>query len=161
MLPIDDFLGAGLSKFIVAVLTVTGIAAVLLWMHWQLALFILLMNPLVIYFTVLLGKRVKTLKRHENSAFELFQQALHPYTEALLKSLPENYSATNRRMESIIGTQPAAGEMLPGCGFQPRCKYARELCSRQKPVLNTIEKNSPRTVRCFYPLVSDNASGNT
>jgi len=92
---------------------------------------------------------------------ELFQQALHPYTQALLKSLPENYSATNRRMESIFGTQPAAGEMLPGCGFQPRCKYARELCSRQKPVLNTIEKNSPRTVRCFYPLVSDNASGNT
>ena len=92
---------------------------------------------------------------------ELFQQALHPYTEALLKSLPENYSATNRRMESIIGTQPAAGEMLPGCGFQPRCNYARELCCQQKPVLNSIEKNSPRAVRCFYPLVSDNASGNT
>ncbi|MCK4706846.1 MAG: ABC transporter ATP-binding protein, partial [Gammaproteobacteria bacterium] len=42
---IDDFLGASLSKFIVALLTVTGVAVVLLWMHWQLALFILLMNP--------------------------------------------------------------------------------------------------------------------
>ncbi|MDB4575757.1 ABC transporter ATP-binding protein/permease [bacterium] len=73
---IDDFLGASLSKFIVAVLTVIGIAGVLLWMHWQLALFILLMNPVVIYFTMVMGKKVKSLKRNENVSFELFQQAL-------------------------------------------------------------------------------------
>ncbi len=73
---IDDFLGATLSKFIVAVLTVIGIAGVLLWMHWQLALFILLMNPVVIYFTMVMGKKVKSLKRNENISFELFQQAL-------------------------------------------------------------------------------------
>jgi ATP-binding cassette subfamily C protein len=73
---IDDFLGASLSKFIVAVLTVIGIAVVLLWMHWQLALFILLMNPVVIYFTMVMGKKVKSLKRNENVSFELFQQAL-------------------------------------------------------------------------------------
>ena len=45
-------------------------------MHWQLALFILLMNPVVIYFTMVMGKKVKNLKRNENSAVELFQQAL-------------------------------------------------------------------------------------
>ncbi|MBT8120439.1 MAG: ABC transporter ATP-binding protein/permease [Gammaproteobacteria bacterium] len=73
---IDDFLGATLSKFIVAVLTVIGVAGVLLWMHWQLALFILLMNPVVIYFTMVMGKKVKHLKRNENVSFELFQQAL-------------------------------------------------------------------------------------
>jgi len=73
---IDEFLGASLSKFIVAVLTVTGVAGVLLWMHWQLALFILLMNPVVIYFTMVMGKQVKSLKANENISFELFQQAL-------------------------------------------------------------------------------------
>ncbi len=73
---IDDFLGSTLSKFIVAVLTVIGVAMVLLWMHWQLALFILLMNPVVIYFTMVMGKRVKNLKRNENVSFELFQQSL-------------------------------------------------------------------------------------
>ncbi|MGD8934735.1 MAG: ABC transporter ATP-binding protein, partial [Gammaproteobacteria bacterium] len=73
---IDEFIGSTLSKFIVAVLTVIGVAAVLLWMHWQLAMFILLMNPVVIYFTMVMGKKVKALKRHENSAFEVFQQAL-------------------------------------------------------------------------------------
>ncbi|VAW55680.1 Efflux ABC transporter, permease/ATP-binding protein [hydrothermal vent metagenome] len=73
---IDEFLGASLSKFIVAILTVIGVACVLLWMHWQLALFILLMNPVVIYFTMVMGKKVKSLKASENVSFELFQQAL-------------------------------------------------------------------------------------
>lgn len=73
---IDDFLGTTLSKFVVALLTILGVAVVLLWMHWQLALFILLMNPVVIYFTMVMGKKVKQLKRNENNAFELFQQAL-------------------------------------------------------------------------------------
>jgi ATP-binding cassette subfamily C protein len=80
---IDDFLGATLSKFIVAVLTVVGIAGVLLWMHWQLALFILLMNPVVVYFTMVMGKKVKTLKRNENVSFELFQQALIETLDAI------------------------------------------------------------------------------
>ncbi|EIJ34508.1 ABC transporter ATP-binding protein [Thiothrix nivea] len=73
---IDAFLGASISKFIVAALSLVGVTAVLLWLHWQLALFILLLNPLVIMLTTKLGKYVKELKKQENSAFELFQQAL-------------------------------------------------------------------------------------
>ena len=73
---IDDFMGSTLSKFVVAVMTIIGVAGVLLWMHWQLALFILFMNPVVIYFTMVMGKKVKKLKRSENVSFELFQQAL-------------------------------------------------------------------------------------
>ena len=73
---IDEFVGASVSKTLVAVLSLVGITIILLWMHWQLALFIMLMNPLVIYFTVTLGKKVKKLKGKENSAFELFQEAL-------------------------------------------------------------------------------------
>lgn len=73
---IDTFVGESISKAIVAILSLVGITTILLWMHWPLALFIMLMNPLVIYFTVILGKRVKQLKRNENLAFEHFQQAL-------------------------------------------------------------------------------------
>ena len=80
---VDDFLGPTLSKFVVAVLTVVGISCVLLWMHWQLALFIILMNPVVIYFTMVLGKKVKTLKRNENTAFEVFQQSLGETLDAI------------------------------------------------------------------------------
>tara|TARA_R110002049_G_scaffold124479_1_gene279947 strand:- start:30300 stop:32084 length:1785 start_codon:yes stop_codon:yes gene_type:complete len=73
---VDTFAGETVSKVIVSALTIIGVAAILIWLHWQLALFILLMNPVVIYFTMVMGKRVKHLKKNENKAFEIFQQAL-------------------------------------------------------------------------------------
>lgn len=80
---IDDFIANSLSRFIVALLTIIGVAAILLYMQWQLALFILFMNPLVIYFTMVLGKRVKHLKTKENKAYEIFQQSLNETLEAI------------------------------------------------------------------------------
>ena len=80
---IDSFLGASVSGFVVSVLTLVGVAGVLFWMHWQLALFILLLNPVVILFSTRLGKRVKDLKKFENRAFEVFQDALAETLDAL------------------------------------------------------------------------------
>jgi len=68
---------------LVAVLTVAGTAVILLWMHWQLGLFILLLNPVVIYFTRVIGSNVKNLKAKENSAYEIFQQSLTETLEAI------------------------------------------------------------------------------
>ncbi len=73
---IDDFVGQSVSKLLVAILSLIGVTIILLWMHWPLALFILFMNPLVVFFTVTLGHKVKVLKEKENTAFELFQQSL-------------------------------------------------------------------------------------
>jgi len=80
---IDHFLGVSISGLLVSVLTLVGVAAVLFWMHWQLALFILLFNPVVILFSTRLGKRVKDLKKFENRAFEVFQDALAETLDAL------------------------------------------------------------------------------
>ena len=80
---VDQFVGVTTSRFVIAVLTLLGIAAVLLWMHWPIAMLLLLTNPVVIYFTVLFGKQVKTLKKKENAAFEVFQQALTETLEAI------------------------------------------------------------------------------
>jgi ATP-binding cassette subfamily C protein len=80
---IDNFVGSTVSKLLVAVLTVTGTAVILLWMHWQLGLFILLLNPVVIYFTRVIGANVKHLKSKENSAYEIFQQSLTETLEAI------------------------------------------------------------------------------
>lgn len=80
---IDSFLGSSISGLVVSVLTLVGVAAVLLWMHWQLALFIILLNPVVILFSTRLGKRVKDLKKYENRAFEVFQEALGETLDAL------------------------------------------------------------------------------
>ncbi|MGC9462291.1 ABC transporter ATP-binding protein, partial [Vibrio genomosp. F10] len=73
---IDKFIGGTLSKFIVSLLTVLGTALVLLWLEWRLGLFILLVNPIVIYFSRKLGNRVKHLKKYENQSFERFQNRL-------------------------------------------------------------------------------------
>ena len=73
---LDKFIGETLSRFLVGVLTLAGTSGILLWMHWKLALLILLFNPLVIYATVQLGKRVKHLKKLENDSPSRFTQAL-------------------------------------------------------------------------------------
>ncbi|USD42469.1 ABC transporter ATP-binding protein [Vibrio sp. SCSIO 43135] len=73
---IDQFIGSTLSKFIISLLTVLGTAIVLLWLEWRLGLFILLVNPVVIYFSRKLGSRVKHLKKRENQSFERFQNRL-------------------------------------------------------------------------------------
>ncbi|EPI8559209.1 ABC transporter ATP-binding protein [Vibrio fluvialis] len=73
---IDQFIGTTLSKFLISFLTVIGTAIVLLWLEWRLGLFILLVNPIVIYFSRKLGSKVKHLKKRENQAFERFQNRL-------------------------------------------------------------------------------------
>ncbi|MGZ4994311.1 MAG: ABC transporter ATP-binding protein [Methylobacter sp.] len=80
---IDTFIGSTVSKLLVSGLTVIGTAVILLWMNWQLGLFILLLNPVVIYFTRVIGSRVKDLKSRENSAYEVFQQSLTETLEAI------------------------------------------------------------------------------
>ncbi|MGM0595125.1 MAG: ABC transporter ATP-binding protein [Pseudomonadota bacterium] len=103
---IDEFIGSSVSKTLIAVLSLIGVSAVLLWMHWQLALFILFMNPLVIYFTVLFGKRVKTLKRRENSAFELFQQSLTETLDAI-----QQIRTTNREAHYLARVRQRAASI--------------------------------------------------
>ena len=73
---IEQFIGTTLSKFLISFLTVIGTAIVLLWLEWRLGLFILLVNPIVIYFSRKLGSKVKHLKKRENQAFERFQNRL-------------------------------------------------------------------------------------
>ncbi len=80
---IDSFLGSSIAKVMIAGLTLLGVTVVLLWLHWQMALFILLLNPVVVYFTMRMGRAVKQLKKAENTALEAFQQALTETLDAL------------------------------------------------------------------------------
>lgn len=89
---LDRFVGETLSRFLVATLTIAGTAGVLMWMHWKLALLIMLFNPLVIFATVKLGKRVKHLKKLENDSTSRFTQALSETLEAI-----QEVRASNRQ----------------------------------------------------------------
>lgn len=94
---IDEYIGQSVSKLLIAVLSLLAVTVVLLWMHWQLALFILLMNPVVVYFTTAMGKRVKTLKKRENQAVEIFQQSLTDTLDAI-----REVRASNRERHYIL-----------------------------------------------------------
>ncbi len=99
---IDQFVSQTTSKFIVAVLSVIGTAIVLLWMHWQLALFILLLNPVVIYFTTAFGRKVKKLKYRENRSYQAFQEALSETLDSI-----QEVRASNREghyIKKVINT---------------------------------------------------------
>lgn len=93
---VDSFLGVATSKFLVAVLSIVGTAVVLLLMHWQLALFILFLNPLVIWVTTIFGRRVKELKKRENSAYQIFQESLAETLDAI-----QQIRASNRESHYI------------------------------------------------------------
>ncbi|MEY4718544.1 MAG: hypothetical protein RL563_1162 [Pseudomonadota bacterium] len=80
---LDTFIGTTISKLLVACLTVLGTAMILLWMHWQLGLMILFLNPLVIYFAKAIGSNLKQLKSNENKAYAVFQQSLSETLEAI------------------------------------------------------------------------------
>jgi ATP-binding cassette subfamily C protein len=80
---IDTFLGTTVSKLIIALFSLIGVSIVLFWLNWQLAVFILLFNPVVVYFTMMMGRKVKTLKKNENTAIDAFQQSLTETLDAL------------------------------------------------------------------------------
>jgi ATP-binding cassette subfamily C protein len=103
---VDRFLGSATSKFLVAVLSILGTSAVLLWMHWQLALFILFLNPLVIYITTVFGRKVKELKRRENAAYQAFQESLAETLDAI-----QQIRASNRERFYIERTVGSAGRI--------------------------------------------------
>lgn len=73
---IDGFISTTISKLVIAVLTLLFSSIVLLWIHWQLALFILITNPIVVFFTAKLARNIGMLKKEENRAIEEFQGSL-------------------------------------------------------------------------------------
>ncbi len=132
---VDDFIGMTVSKFLIAVLSLVGAAVVLLWMHWQLALLILFLNPLVVYFTVVLGKQVKHLKRRENQAFEVFQGALTETLDAIQQVRAANREGyyLKRVIEKAFRIRPtrrrSPGKAMPPAACRFSCSWSASTCS--------------------------------
>jgi ATP-binding cassette subfamily C protein len=120
---VDEFVGTTISKFLVAVLSIVGTAIILLLIHWPLGLFLLLLNPAVIYFTMLLGKRIKHLKHRENTAYETFQGALTETLDAI-----QQIRAANRERHYLAQlTDMARGVRDQSATFAWRSEAANRL----------------------------------
>lgn len=69
---------------------------------------------------------------------ELFENPQHPYTEALLASVPKLVASKNQRSETLEGEVPDPSNPPEGCFFHPRCKYAVEECKHSSQQLLPI-----------------------
>ena len=72
----------------------------------------------------------------------------HPYTEALMTSIPRLNTPKGQRLEAIPGAVPNPLYLPQGCKFAPRCKYCTQKCMEAEPPLQEVAPN--HLVRCFY-----------
>jgi oligopeptide/dipeptide ABC transporter ATP-binding protein len=82
-------------------------------------------------------------------AATIFESPAHPYTAALLASVPRLSGTQPERLLSIEGQPPGPYETVPGCRFAPRCPSARDSCRATEPVLHAMGN---RGVACHAPL---------
>jgi peptide/nickel transport system ATP-binding protein len=86
----------------------------------------------------------------------LFDGMRHPYTEALLASIPKLDRGPGHRLYSIPGLPPELTSPITGCRFAPRCRYAQDRCRAEDPELTGAATG--HEFACFYPT-SASAAG--
>jgi oligopeptide/dipeptide ABC transporter ATP-binding protein len=83
---------------------------------------------------------------------DVFNAPAHPYTRALLNSVPTLDPTRRDRLKIISGEVPSPINRPPGCAFAPRCTYAGDRCRHEVPISTAFDGN--REVACFHPLVT-------
>ena len=88
------------------------------------------------------GKIVET-----GTAHDIYRNPRHPYTLALLNSVPRLDATERVRLDAIQGQAPDLVDLPQGCSFAPRCKYAYERCTQETPIL--VETDTNHTSACW------------
>lgn len=83
----------------------------------------------------------------EGLAEDVFYKPVHPYTKALLNSIPKVDEDEKRRLEPIKGTAPSLLDPPKGCPFAERCSFATDKCFREIPEYKSISET--QKARCF------------
>ncbi|MBV9803865.1 MAG: dipeptide ABC transporter ATP-binding protein [Solirubrobacterales bacterium] len=97
------------------------------------------------------GRKVETAE-----TVELFTHVRHPYTEALLASIPQLDQDSSQELYSIPGIPPDLRRPPVTCRFAPRCAFATEQCRREDPPLAGDDPKHPYA--CFHPRNSSAAA---
>jgi oligopeptide transport system ATP-binding protein len=84
----------------------------------------------------------------EAPVYDIYAQPAHPYTKALLESIPR-LDMKGQELNVIRGLPPALTAIPKGCAFNPRCSYARDVC-REDPPPPAYQIAPQRTSRCHF-----------
>ncbi len=85
------------------------------------------------------------------STAALFDKPRHPYTDALMRALPQ-HNLGNTRLQTIPGLVPGINDRPHGCLFAPRCAHARSPSCEISPFLQPLNQGVSDCVRCHFPL---------
>ena len=92
------------------------------------------------------------------SVIDIFHRPQHPYTRALLDSIPKSGEREHsKRLPTIEGMVPSLLNLPKGCRFNERCSYCEDRCVTEEPLLVTGADG--RRVRCHLPLVEQTPAG--
>ena len=97
---------------------------------------------------VMYGGKVQEIATVE----ELFKNPLHPYTKALMNSIPHMERKT-KRLKALKGMVPSILNMPIGCKFCTRCDFVEDKCKDAEPEL--IEMNDGHFVRCKPEIINE------
>lgn len=70
----------------------------------------------------------------------IFKRPLHPYTQGLIGAFPSVKAKERQKLSSIPGSPPNLLNPPKGCRFHPRCKYVMDICKKEYPLFEEIEK---------------------
>ena len=90
---------------------------------------------------------------------DLYRSAAHPYTEALLASIPEPDPDKRTDHTALSGELPSPLDPPSGCRFRTRCPYAEAICAEQEPPLRDVAPG--HQVACHFPLIAVAANGSS
>ncbi len=82
---------------------------------------------------------------------KLFRSMSHPYTEALMRSIPKLGAPSHSKLTAIGGRPPDIINPPPGCKFSPRCPYAQDKCRNEEPPLVNAADGG-HAFRCWIPV---------
>jgi oligopeptide transport system ATP-binding protein len=88
----------------------------------------------------------------EADVFQLYRQPLHPYTLALLQSLPRLDTGELDKLASIPGSPPDGTRLPRGCPFAPRCRFSTARCATENPPL--MEVGPDRRAACWVDVLT-------
>ena len=82
----------------------------------------------------------------------LFSEMRHPYTEALMNSIPRIEQHSHTRLDAISGRPPDLVNPPKGCRFAPRCRYAQQKCIDEEPELRSHPDAPGHDFACHFPV---------